>query len=356
MILHVFSNTRNYPVEFANFAAAIDTEREHIFVFRSWAEPNGLSKEAEARSRKITTKRDLIFKLSPLLRRSEKVIFHSFTIGIALFYWWFAIGKVKSAWLAIYGTEIYWYKYARRTAWNRIQEYLRRRIFAKIGYVITIIDQDFQLFQSTYSNKASHVKAFVPIPGPINDLNFSPATGEPSRPLSLLLGNSATPTNHHVEMLQQLNTLPNRKNLRIICPLSYGDSSYADRVALEGRNLFGEGFEPLRSFLPASDYTEILYSVDLAVMNHDRQQALGNIFALLCIGKKVYIRGDNPAYDFFIESGIVVGISEEIGDDAANDRLVLSVEEAKRNHILMKKLLSKENYLKMWLPILTTHD
>jgi hypothetical protein len=60
MILHVFSNTRNYPVEFANFAASLDTETEHIFVFRSWAEPNGLSDEALARSRKITSKIEMI--------------------------------------------------------------------------------------------------------------------------------------------------------------------------------------------------------------------------------------------------------------------------------------------------------
>ena len=42
--------------------------------------------------------------------------------------------------------------------------------------------------------------------------------------------------------------------------------------------------------LPLSDYLKILGKIDIAIFNHERQQAVGNITSLLGLGKKVYIK------------------------------------------------------------------
>jgi len=336
--------------------AAMDPDRDHFFVFRSWNEHNGLSQEALLRSVKITTRRQLLFQLTPLLKSADRVVFHSFTIGISLFYWLFAIRKIKSAWLALYGSELYWDKYAILTPWNRLQELMRRSIFARIGHIITIIDQDFLLFQSKYAPQVRQAHAFVPIPGNLDALEFKPVTQKSISKLTILLGNSATPTNHHKEIMELLSLLPFRDHLKIVCPLSYGETNYAEEVEFFGKELFQDNFVALREYLPAEQYTEILYSVDLAIMNHDRQQALGNIFTLLCIGKKVYIRGDNPATGFFEARKITIGKIEEISDRLEKADFILSEKEARENHQIMKKLLSKEHYQEMWLPILNVND
>lgn len=54
-----------------------------------------------------------------------------------------------------------------------------------------------------------------------------------------------------------------------------------------GINLFGDNFILLTEFLSPEEYAKILANVDVAIFAHRRQQALGNILALIYIGKKV---------------------------------------------------------------------
>jgi len=356
MVLHVFSNMRNYPVAFANFASSLDPERNHRFIFRSWDANHGLSEEALSRSIKITSKKELLFKLTPMLKQAERVFFHSFTIGIALFYWVYAIRKIRSAWLVVYGTEIYWYRYAAPSAWNRIQERMRRIIFRRIGHIVTTIREDYNLFRSSYAPGVVHVDAFVPIPGNITGLKFNPAPHTPGTGISILLGNSATPSNYHQDALEKLSRSPIAERISIYCPLSYGDPQYAEEVSRLGQKLFSTRFHGMMEFLPPEQYYEFLGHIDLAMMNHDRQQALGNIFALLYIGKKVYIRDDNPIFTWFGEQEMVVGNVREIFEGGTHIPVSLTPEEALKNHRVMEELLSESNYQRMWLPILEGHD
>jgi hypothetical protein len=240
--------------------------------------------------------------------------------------------------------------------WNSIQEQLRRIIFRKIGHIVTTIQADFHLFRSKYGKKAIQVDAFVPIPGEITTLPFTPVPRKPGDEISLLLGNSATPSNFHQDALEKLSRSPLRKRLTIYCPLSYGDPAYAREVRSFGEKLFQERFIGMMEFLPPDQYYDILSRIDLAIMNHDRQQALGNIFALLYIGKKVYIRDDNPIFDYFGERGMVVGDVKEIYQAESNSALILGSEQAIQNHRIMEKLLSTEHYQHMWGPILNKDD
>lgn len=87
----------------------------------------------------------------------------------------------------------------------------------------------------------------------------------------------------------------------IICPLSYAHESnpeYKAMVINKGKELFGEKFIPLTEFMPFEKYLEILDKVDIAIFNHKRQQALGNITTLLGLGKKVYIREEITTWQF----------------------------------------------------------
>jgi dTDP-N-acetylfucosamine:lipid II N-acetylfucosaminyltransferase len=44
-----------------------------------------------------------------------------------------------------------------------------------------------------------------------------------------------------------------------------------------------------------------LNNIDIAIFNNDRQQALGNIYALLYLNKKVFIRSDTTMWLHFKE-------------------------------------------------------
>ena len=109
----------------------------------------------------------------------------------------------------------------------------------------------------------------------------------------ILLGNSATPENNHLDALDILSQcLPAGR--RIICPLNYGSQAYGDAIEQHGKALFGDRFVALREYMPSSSYTRVIEGCSVVVMNHIRQQALGNIVIALCSGAHVFLNSKNP--------------------------------------------------------------
>ena len=127
----------------------------------------------------------------------------------------------------------------------------------------------------------------------------------------ILLGNSATPQNNHVEALHLLRRM-NLQGQKIIAPLSYGNSHYADEVCRIGSGLFGSDFFPLRHYLSIDDYHEALATCGTVIMNHRRQAAMGNISAALYKGARVILREENPIYQTYTGLGVVLDSVQSI--------------------------------------------
>ena len=64
---------------------------------------------------------------------------------------------------------------------------------------------------------------------------------------NILLGNSATHTNNHLEAFEILEKF-DLKNFKIITPLSYGSKAYADKIVELGKDKFGNIFYPLMEY------------------------------------------------------------------------------------------------------------
>ncbi len=73
---------------------------------------------------------------------------------------------------------------------------------------------------------------------------------------NIMVGNSATATNNHVEIFRALAKL-DLDERRIIVPLSYIDPDYRDAIILYGNELFGERFQPIVDFMPLDKYRRI---------------------------------------------------------------------------------------------------
>ncbi len=116
---------------------------------------------------------------------------------------------------------------------------------------------------------------------------------------NILIGNSATFENNHLDAFDYLIKNYDITGRKIIVPLSYGNEWYAKKVADEGRRLFGKNFIPLFNFLPKDEYLKLLDSCGHVFMYHLRQQALGNICIMMQKGAKVYLNRDNPLSEWF---------------------------------------------------------
>ena len=121
----------------------------------------------------------------------------------------------------------------------------------------------------------------------------------------------------------------NVKNFKIICPLSYGPPNYINRVVHEGERLFGENFIPLLSFLEPEIYYHILNQIDLAIMYHNRQQAIGNIILLIYLGKPLCMK-KTSTFNYIKELGISIYSTKDF-DKLLKGEMEFTEEMAKSN-------------------------
>lgn len=174
----------------------------------------------------------------------------------------------------------------------------------------------------------------------------------------ILVGNSATPTNRHREVFELLSRFRN-DDIEVYVPLSYGDEAYKTQVLESGKTLLGDIFYPIVDYMPKEDYMRFLSSIDVGIFNHDRQQALGNIYQLLASGAKLYLADDGDTLPHLKSFGFHVCPTSEIIACNLSELLSCTAEEAAVN----KELCSGEQFyrrnVEIWrtaLPLINSSE
>jgi dTDP-N-acetylfucosamine:lipid II N-acetylfucosaminyltransferase len=216
------------------------------------------------------------------------------------------------------------------------KEYVRRINFLILHPANT---GDFQLVQKMYSHYGvKHVPGFY-------DLNFDLAAKldykQPGSQLKLLVGNSATSTNNHIDAFDKIRRL---SNVKVFCPLSYGADAYKAMVTKTGEKIFGDDFVPIHSFLTRQEYVGLMNEMDVVIMYHNRSQAFGNIVTALTLGKRVFLKKQNTL------TGLLNNIGIPIYDAGTIDKIDLrdcAASADSRNHIAhaLRQHFSKETRL-----------
>jgi hypothetical protein len=155
------------------------------------------------------------------------------------------------------------------------------------------------------------------------------------------VGNSGDPDNRHIEVFDELAKLPD--SFEVIAPLAYGDANNRKRVQESGESTFGHRFESIVEMMSFEDYVSYLRSVDIAVFNHRRQQAMGNTIALLGMGKRVFLRRGTAQWALFRSLGVEVSAVDD-GIDA----VPLSSEHSSANIQLIAEAFSKKRLAAGW--------
>ena len=99
---------------------------------------------------------------------------------------------------------------------------------------------------------------------------------------------------------------------QVVVPLSYGDPHYRRHVREAGTRAFGAAFVPLVDFMPREDYIRTLASCGFALMNHVRQQALGNIYISALLGARIFLDRRNPLLAWLRSQGLPIGDLEQL--------------------------------------------
>lgn len=185
--------------------------------------------------------------------------------------------------------------------WDK-KEIFRKEIIKNVGCIVSGIEGEYLIAKQRYGALGRFHKSLV---YPNNLYSDISQPSYPSNMLNILLGNSASPENNHLPALDMIKPLW-EGNATILCPLSYGDPKYAKTVSSYGKALFGSNFIVLDTFLDKEEYDELLCTIDIAIFNHNRQQAVSNMISLLGLGKKVFLRKSVTTFDYFSRQGIKV--------------------------------------------------
>ena len=150
------------------------------------------------------------------------------------------------------------------------------------------------------------------------------------------IGNSADPTNNHIDVFELLSYY-SLGTKRIIVPLSYaGTNFYRNKVIECGKELWGDKFIPLNTFIPIRQYNDIMENSIYAIFYHERQQAMGNIFSSLWRGCMVFISKTSPVYTHLKRIGyIFYTIQDDLYRIEANEKM--SLESVMTNRKLLIK-------------------
>jgi dTDP-N-acetylfucosamine:lipid II N-acetylfucosaminyltransferase len=231
---------------------------------------------------------------------------------------------------------------------------VKKQTIHRIDYLLldsNLFSGDYEKIKDLYGVDHINCLPFV------YDQNFDKARKQriiklKNKETTVLIGNSATESNNHVDCLDMLKKF-NNEQLKLILPLSYGTKKYSAFVQKFCNTEFPNKCEFLNSFMGREEYINKLNEVDIAIMFHNRSQAFGNCITLLTLGKKLYLKNNNPFWQLFNKIGVLIFDASTIKDIAFEEfKKPLSEDQIQSNIQNISNLFSDKNRLEYLSKIL----
>lgn len=269
------------------------------------------------------------FKLFFLCFKAKKIVLH----GALLMHFFFVFRFFlrKTLWV-IYGYEINIIKNPN----NNIDK-ITKHVLKKVNGHITHVYEDSRETNRILKSNAKFVYSSMYLSNTVETNLFANKDISTIEKINVLAGNSTDPTNEHISIFDMIEDNVSHIN-KIYCPLSYGDHEvYKNKIIEEGYRRFGDQFVPINNFMSLEEYKGFLNNIDVAIFNHNRQQAMGITLTLMSLGKIVYMRSGTNSYESLTRRGFRVFDNELIKQDGIK----------KNRQILENKKLLEEHYSKL---------
>ena len=266
----------------------------------------------------------------------EKVFIHQFS---PLMYRWVATHEFKELNWMVWGTDLYnlpgidfnFYEpltrenyvrkdFSRGTFLFKLKVWLtnsmfRKKAYAKVNHVMTWMENEYSFAKDHLSSlKAGHQFFFYENDVPYHKLDSfleKSGTTEVRSIPRLIIGNSGTPTNNHLDSIKKLEE--QKVHADLVIPVSYGDKKYIQFLKKNIPAYSGGKIEFVDRFMAFNEYVDFLMDSDGLVMNTLRPQGYGNIFMMLYLGKSVFLNHQNISLSDLRNNGIAVQDLDTIG-------------------------------------------
>lgn len=259
----------------------------------------------------------------------------------------------NKTYIQFWGGDIYRFRQKRDGLLNLVKQKAAKKMVSncigKCAGVLTLVEKDYEAIEDIFSVKNKYHRV-IQVPDDfyeINHLNYEKITKEENYhgKKRILVGNSATEENQHIEIFELLKDKIN-DNIEVLVPLSYGVNAYKEYVLSKGKEILKDAFVPIVEFMPREKYIGLLSTCDVAIFNNNRQQATGNIIVLANLGKKIYLRDDTSMWDFFKELNFKIHTINELKTSSIIEILDNPDEETNNNYLALKQM--EDEAIKQW--------
>lgn len=307
-IVHLITNDK-FTVGYVNFMKMYMTEYEHFFLIPLYTGlGNTIVKDLINTTNTIclSDKGQLVYKreIRNVLQKADQIIISGmFSFEQRICFWPQKV--LKKTYVQYWGGDFY--QARDKVPLRQFRSWINRKqleyCFRKTYGAIFLIKGEYEKYKEITGIMKEKV-SIAPMPSdpnnlfPYNEYRDSAMTS----PIRIIVGNSATKENEHVEAFEYLKRFKTQ-DIEIFCPLSYGDAEYGEEIKRLGLELFGEKFHPMLEWMDVNEYYRFLSTCHIGIYNTNRQQAMGNINALFLLGKKIYLRPNTSMIESYKERG-----------------------------------------------------
>jgi hypothetical protein len=282
--------------------------------------------------------------LGLLIRKARRVFFPGFFCqDIPRYLARTRLDLRKASWI-IWGGDLYGDAAARESDYVQ----LKKRVVQRLGSLLVVAPGDLEIARDFYGfdGPGYYGLYLAPVNRELLD-QFPPARGG-GREVVVQINNSSDES--ILEVIEQLKAFRDRP-LRLRVILSYGNQACKQAILNAGSAAFGERFTAVTDYLPPDQYAKLISETDLLVMNQPRQQGLGNIYAFLYQGAKVYIRSDVTTWSFLRQRGFALSDTLNLSNESFESLVQFDPVAGQGNRRLAASFLDERSAANLWREI-----
>jgi len=277
----------------------------------------------------------------------DNIIFHSLYLNYLLLALLLNLKVVRKATLTLWGgQDVGPFKVPetkrKYLIFGWFYEKIRKIVIKEFKYIGAIKKYNYDRVKSLYNVKGKYkdckyvFKTFIAY-NHIKKNNFT----------NIQISNSGSSFNMTLESLEILKKYKN-ENIRIFCPLSYGDTDYIIKVIDKGKEIFGKKFIPLTKQMSFDNFSKLLSYMDIFIHNSSEQIGLGSVLINIFHKNKVYLNSKGILYFDLIKDDYHIYKIEDICKQDFNDFTKYDIEFGEKNKIKAKGILENEGTKEIW--------
>jgi hypothetical protein len=177
----------------------------------------------------------------------------------------------------------------------------KRKAYSKVKNILTWMPSEYQFAIEHLPVHATYKFFFYENQLPYEKLDSLVVPAKLNERLVLIIGNSGSPENNHLDVVRFLEE--NSVSADLLIPVSYGDARYIAFLKKKLTYSLGK-IEFIERYMPFEEYLNFLGQADALVMNTIRPQGYGNILMMMYIGKPVFFNEKNISLPDLTNAGL----------------------------------------------------